>query len=155
MPTDSRKERRRKPEEVDDNMDNDESLDAPRKRLKVADLGGKESEGRPSRSNAATGSPSTKGPIRLKIRKQPSRETLVTTPIRDSKKTEEVDVLPVKGQPSKRKRSATIQKGGEESAQRLLAGRDPGADDSWILQRLGADAISKRVEVFWPIDKIW
>ncbi|KAG0598525.1 hypothetical protein M758_12G081400 [Ceratodon purpureus] len=155
---DSRKERRRKPDNVEDNVDNDDSLEVPRKKLKVTELSEKKADVQLSHNSPASDSPATARFLRVKIRKQPSRETVTPAGSKDSKKSEEEveETAHVKGQqPSKKKRSATSQKSVEDSAQRRLAIGDTAGDDSWILQRLGTDAISKRVEIFWPIDDIW
>ncbi|CAM6042469.1 unnamed protein product [Sphagnum compactum] len=154
--TEVRKERQRKTKEIVDDMDNDDALDAPRKRLKVADLGGKQGEsGRPLR-NATTGS-SLKDSLHLKIKRQSTRDMLLPKSGLDSKKTHNHDDFPisVREQCLKRKRSLVAQKGGDEKFTGRTMTRDSSADDSWILQRLGTDAITKRVEVFWPIDNIW
>ncbi|CAK9264595.1 unnamed protein product [Sphagnum jensenii] len=154
--TEVRKERQRKTKEIVDDMDIDDTLDAPRKRLKVADLGDKQGEGgRPLRS-ATTGS-SLKGPLHFKIKRQSIHDTLLPKSGLDSKKIHNHDDLPisVRGQRLKRKRSLVAQKGGDEKFTGRTITRDSSADDSWILQRLGTDAITKRVEVFWPIDNIW
>ncbi|CAK9208424.1 unnamed protein product [Sphagnum troendelagicum] len=156
VPTEVRKERQRKTKEIVDDMDIDDTLDAPRKRLKVADLGDKQGEGgRPLRS-ATTGS-SLKGPLHFKIKRQSIHDTLLPKSGLDSKKIHNHDDLPisVRGQRLKRKRSLVAQKGGDEKLTGRTITRDSSADDSWILQRLGTDAITKRVEVFWPIDNIW
>lgn len=159
LSVDSRKERRRKPDNVEDNVDNDDSLEAPRKRLKVTDLSEKKADVQLSHNSPASDSPVTTRLLRVKIRKQPSRETVTPAGSKDSKKGEEEvvgEAAHVKGhQPSKKKRSAASQKSVEDSVQRRLAIGDAAGDDSWILQRLGTDAISKRVEIFWPIDDIW
>ncbi|CAK9216207.1 unnamed protein product [Sphagnum troendelagicum] len=150
------KERQRKTKEIVDDMDNDDASDAPRKRLKVADLADKQGErGRPLR-NATTGS-SLKDPLHLKIKRQSTRDTLLPKTGLDSKKTHNRDNFPisVREQCLKRKRSLVAQKGGDEKFTGRTITRDSSADDSWILQRLGTDAITKRVEVFWPIDNIW
>lgn len=155
---DSRKERRRKSDNVEDNVDNDDSLEAPRKRLKVTDLSEKKADAQVLHNSPASDTPVTTRLLRVKIRKQPSRETVTPAGSKDSKKSgEEVgEASHVKGhQPSKKKRSAASQKSVEDSAQRRLAIGDAAGDDSWILQRLGTDAISKRVEIFWPMDDIW
>ncbi len=154
--TEVRKERQRKTKEIVDDMDIDDTLDAPRKRLKVADLGDKQGEGgRPLRS-ATTGS-SLKGPLHFKIKRQSIHDTLLPKSGLDSKKIHNHDDFPisVRGQHLKRKRSLVAQKGGDEKFTGRTIARDSSADDSWILQRLGTDAITKRVEVFWPIDNIW
>lgn len=158
LSVDSRKERRRKSDNVEDNVDNDDSLEAPRKRLKVTDLSEKKADAQVLHNSPASDTPVTTRLLRVKIRKQPSRETVTPAGSKDSKKSgEEVgEASHVKGhQPSKKKRSAASQKSVEDSAQRRLAIGDAAGDDSWILQRLGTDAISKRVEIFWPIDDIW
>lgn len=159
LSVDSRKERRRKLDNVQDNVDNDDSLEAPRKKLKMTDLSEKKVDAQLLQNSPASDSPVTTRLLRVKIRKQPSRETVTAGGSKDSKKSEEEvgEAAHVKGhQSSKKKRSAASQKSTvEDSAQRRLAIKDAAGDDSWILQRLGTDAISKRVEIFWPIDDIW
>ncbi len=154
--TEVRKERQRKTKEIVDDMDNDDALDAPRKRLKVADLGDKQGKGGRPLRNATTGS-SLKDPLYLKMKRQSTRDTLLPKSGLDSKKTHSHDDFPisVREQCLKRKRSLVAQKGGDEKFIGRTITRDSSADDSWILQRLGTDAITKRVEVFWPIDNIW
>ncbi|CAK9870338.1 unnamed protein product [Sphagnum jensenii] len=154
--TEVRKERQRKTKEIVDDMDNDDASDAPRKRLKVADLADKQGEGGRPLHNATTGS-SLKDPLHLKIKRQSTRDTLLPKTGLDSKKTHNRDNFPisVREQCLKRKRSLVAQKGGDEKFTGRTITRDSSADDSWILQRLGTDAITKRVEVFWPIDNIW
>ncbi|KAH8968783.1 hypothetical protein BDL97_02G000100 [Sphagnum fallax] len=154
--TEVRKERQRKTKEIVDDMDNDDASDAPRKRLKVADLADKQGEGGRPLRNATTGS-SLKDPLHLKIKRQSTRDTLLPKTGLDSKKTHNRDNFPisVREQCLKRKRSLVAQKGGDEKFTGRTITRDSSADDSWILQRLGTDAITKRVEVFWPIDNIW
>ena len=144
---DARKERRKRPEGVEDNIDNDDSLDAPRKRLKVAELGETKTDVQSSPAISAAG---IRGPLRLKI-----RNPGIPAASKDSKRSEEKEPAINDHQPSKKKRSSTVQKGSDYSGHRQLVAGDPAGDDSWILQRLGADAVSKRVEIFWPIDKSW
>jgi hypothetical protein len=154
--TEVRKERQRKTKEIVDDMDNDDALDAPRKRLKVADLADKQGEGGRPLRNVTTGS-SLKDPLHLKIKRQSTCDTVLPKSGLDSKKTHNHDDFPIsgRGQCLKRKRSLVAQKGGDEKFTGRTITRDSSADDSWILQRLGTDAITKRVEVFWPIDNIW
>lgn len=64
---------------------------------------------------------------------------------------------PVKGQRSKRKRPSTTEKvdasAGEEDGSAKLTDKEMEAN--WILQKLGKDAIGKRVEVHHPSDNSW
>ncbi|XP_024383481.1 uncharacterized protein [Physcomitrium patens] len=144
-----------KSRDVEDNIDNDDLSEAPRKRLKVTDLPEKKSEGLLLHSSPGSDSPVTRR-LRLKIKKQPAREVVIPTTSKDNKASEHDGELAIKAhQTSKKKRTATPQRNAEGSTQRRLAIGDATDDDSWILQRLGTDAISKRVEVFWPIDNIW
>lgn len=103
-----------------------------------------------SQSSPAISAAGIRGPLRLKI-----RNAGIPAASKDSKRSEEKEPTINDHQPSKKKRSSTVQKGSDFSGHRQLVAGDPAGDDSWILQRLGADAVSKRVEIFWPIDKSW
>ncbi|BBM98102.1 hypothetical protein MPTK1_1g10850 [Marchantia polymorpha subsp. ruderalis] len=119
----------------------DDLSGVPRKKMKVVDIGG-----RGRQEDAVEGS-KPKVPLRLKIRSKPGGKNEIDGTARDGQNHEEEETSTVKGHRSKRRRPGALEPGEKD---------DIGlANDNRILQRLGADAVSKRVEVFWPMDNQW
>ncbi|KAL2649967.1 hypothetical protein R1flu_018095 [Riccia fluitans] len=118
----------------------DDSSGAPKKKMKVVEIGdrgGHDDDAEGSRPKVA---------LRLKIRNKQGGKTVTDGAVRGHINDEE-ETSTVKGHRSKRKRPGATESGGKE---------DVGlSTDIRILQRLGADAVSKRVEVFWPMDNQW
>lgn len=159
-------EKKRKFDELEDDLisrdADDDSAEVPRKRLKVVDIGGKKSSKQKHQKPSTVEAESPKIQIRLKLRKngvlpEESNGEMATQ--------DEDEKGAIRGQRSKRKRPETAERGdktekvlGEKDLRTRIrrgAKEDSEGDDCWILERLGRDAISKRIEVFCPADNTW
>eukprot|EP01018_Ginkgo_biloba_P032758 Gb_08461 [translate_table: standard] len=133
----------------------EDSLELPKKRLKVKDIGGQTG----THENEASGvfdDLSSKRSLKVKFKKPSLENTSPWVPRRD-----EDEGSLIKGQRSKRKRPHT-----REMERQVKEDRESSfnpnedtvskiVDDNWILKKLGKDAVGKRVEVYRPSDGTW
>lgn len=130
----------------------EDSSGVPRKRLKVLDLS------RKSEEEEGNGTKDAVSKVSLKLKfKKPVGENSV-----HPGHTEKISgSSAIRGQRSKRKKHHLLESGKltdhEQEGNLHINQEEDGkiSDDSWILQKLGKDAVDKRVEVFRPRDRLW